>query len=467
VNARILRIELRRTVAPWAALAAVAVALGFLYAFSGTWWKAPLAWDEQWTHAASWTRFLLVFLWPIAVGAGAIQGMRDSRSGMVELVSTMPRPGWHRAAKLASALAILLVLGYLLVFAVGAVQVIFNGGFFSFGWLPIVLVGALAMIAGAWIGLGVGRLLPHPLTAPALAVTVFAAVAVLQVVSAQGSPYEDVVPLRVALLSPAFDVFYDPFATTAGRMDLGQSVWLIGLAVSGFLFLAAGSTRAKALAAVPAVVALAVAVPVLPATPTEASVVDPLATAQVCDDPVCVTRMHEADLARIVGPGKEALQLLGTLPGAPVKIVELDRRLWPDEVAPRAADAVIADFMEWPLRLPTETDDVKRALLAGAGTPSCSSAMERAPSFIDELTARTIAASWFLGEWKPLKGNNTWLKGNNIWMDKEGAGQIDRAWETFRALPPDEQRSRIIALRQAGLTCKGNQLDILIGGGAR
>jgi hypothetical protein len=457
VNARILRIELRRTVAPWAALASLVVALGFLYSFSGPWTKAPLAWTEHWALAAAWTRYLLVFLLPIAIGAGVIGGMRDSRSGMVELLTTMPRPGLHRAAKLAVAMAALLALSYLVVFAVGAVQVMVNGGFFSLRWLPIVVVGVLSMIAGAWIGLGVGRLLPHPLTAPALAVAVFAAVVVFPGVPAPENVFEGAVPLRVALLSPAFHSFNDPFFTTAGRVDLGQSIWLAGLAITGFLVLAAGSRRAKALAAVPMVVALAVALPVLPATSAESKGVDPVAIEQVCDGPVCVTRMHEAELARIAGPAKEALRLLGTLPGAPAKVVELDRQLRPDEVPPRAADAVIADLTDWSLRLSTEVGDVKRALLAGAGTPSCFGYMGN-PS-MDEHTARTISAGWFLGELKPLKFGG--------WVDKEYAAQTERAWATFRALQEGEQRTRIIALRQAGLTCQGNQLDILIGGGAR
>ncbi len=459
MNARILRIELRRSIAPWAALAVLVVAFGFLYAFTGPWWKWPLAWNEQWTHAASWTRFLMVFLWPIAVGAGAIQGMRDSRSGMVELVSTMPRPGWHRAAKLAAALAILLVLAYLLIFAVGAVQVIAYGGFFSFGWLPIVLVGLLGMIAGAWIGLGVGRLLPHPLTAPALAVTAFAAMIFLQIASSEGSVVEGAVPRHLALLSPAFDVFNDPFLTTVGRMDLGQAVWLLGLAVTGFLLLAVGSRRAKALAVVPAVVALAVAVPVLPATMAEARVVDPLATAQVCDGPICVTRMHEADLAWFAGPAKEALRLLGTLPAAPVKVVELDRRLTFDEVSPRAADAVLIDLSQRYLSRNSDPVEVKRELLAGAGTPPCAT-YGNGRSTLDEIIAGTITASWFLGEWKPFASRS-------VWVDKGITAKIFQMWETFRALPPDEQRTRIIAVRQAGLTCNGNQLDIITGGAAR
>ncbi|MFI5558424.1 hypothetical protein ACIA2T_04015 [Amycolatopsis japonica] len=455
MNTRVLRTEVRRSIAPWATLAILVVAFGFLYSFSGPWTKAPLAWDEHWTHAAEWSRFLLVFLWPIAIGAGAIQGMRDTRSGTVELMTTMPRPGWQRAAKLAGALGGLLVLGYLLIFAVGAVQAAFNGGFFTFGWLPIVVVGVLAMLAGAWIGLGIGRLLPHPLTAPAVAVAAFVAVLLFQFAGAEGSALAGFVPFRISLLSPAMDVVRDPFETTAGWMDLGQGVWLAGLAVTGFLLLAARSKRAKGLAVVPALAAVVVALPVLPGSTAEAEVADPDATEMVCDGPVCVPRMFEAELPRLAEPGKKALRLLGTLPDAPVKVTALDRRLSYDEVPPRAADTVYVDLVDWSIRSIVNPDEMTRTLVAGAGTPTCYSVRGGDRSFSDELTARAISSSWFVGEWEMDRGSRL---GDRIW------NEVLRNWEIFRALPPDVQRTRIIAQRQAGLTCQGNQLGILLGG---
>ncbi|EME63811.1 hypothetical protein [Amycolatopsis decaplanina] len=455
MNTRVLRTEVRRSIAPWATLAILVVAFGFLYSFSGPWTKAPLAWDEHWTHAAEWSRFLLVFLWPIAIGAGVIQGMRDSRSGTVELMTTMPRPGWQRAAKLAGALGGLLVLGYLLIFAVGAVQAAFNGGFFTVSWLPIVVVGVLAMLAGAWIGLGIGRLLPHPLTAPAVAVAAFVAVLLFQFAGTEGSALAGFVPFRVSLLSPAMDVVRDPFSTTASRMDLGQGVWLAGLAATGFLLLAGRSKRAKGLAVVPALVAVVIALPVLPGTTAEAEVVDPNATEMVCDGPVCAPRMLESELARLAGPGREALRLLGTLPDAPVKVAVQDRRLGYDEVPSRAADTVHVDLVDWSVRSRTNPEDVTRALVAGSGTPICYSLRGVGGSYLDEIAARSITASWFLGEWKMSEGS---------WLSDDKKNEIVGKWETFHALPPGVQRERIIAQRQAGLTCQGNQLDILLGG---
>ncbi|GAB3716524.1 hypothetical protein GCM10027598_26340 [Amycolatopsis oliviviridis] len=454
MNTRILRIELRRTIAPWAALAILVVAFGFLYSFSGPWAKAPLAWNEHWGLAAQWSRFLLVFLWPIAIGAGVIQGMRDSRSGAAELMTTMPRPGWQRAAKLAGALGGLLVLGYLLVFAAGAVQTVFNDGFFTFGWLPIVVVGVLAMLAGAWLGLGIGRLLPHPLTAPAVAVAALALMITFEIGGSEGSTIYGVVPFRVSLLAPALEV-RDPFVTTSGGMDLGQGVWLAGLAVTGFLLLAVRSARAKALAVVPALVAVAIALPVLPGSTAEAKVADPSATAMVCDGPVCVPRAMEYELPRLAGPGKEALRLLGTLPDAPVKVAVQNRRLDYDEVPPRTAGTVSVDLLDWSVRSISAPDDLTRALVAGAGTPTCYSLRGVDKSYLDEVTARSITSSWFLGDWNLPQRS---------WLGDETKNKVIRQQEIFRALPADVQRDRILALRKAALTCQGNQLDILLGG---
>src|SRR6185369_4500365 len=99
-------------------------------------------------------------------------------------------PGWHRAAKLAGAVGALSALGYLLVFAVGFAEVLGHGGFVSAGFLPVLLVGLLAVVAGTWAGLAVGRLLPHPLTAPALAVLTLAGAIMAWMSLAEGlSPY--------------------------------------------------------------------------------------------------------------------------------------------------------------------------------------------------------------------------------------------------------------------------------------
>ena len=105
-----------------------------------------------------------------------------------------------------------------------------------------------------------------------------------------------------------------------------------------------------------------------------------------------------------------------------------------------------------------KSGDLTRVLVAGAGTPTCYTLHGGDRSFLDELTARSITSSWFLGEWKMLEGS---------WLSEDKKNEILRDRDTFQALPPDVRRTRIIAQRQAGLTCQGNQLDILVGRGTR
>ncbi|MEV8614593.1 hypothetical protein AB0383_42965 [Amycolatopsis sp. NPDC051373] len=88
----VLRTEARRTIAPWLLFVLLAVGLGFFFLFSGPWWKDASAWNLQWTPSILWSRYLLSLLWPIIVCAAAIQGMRDRRSGMDELLATTRCP---------------------------------------------------------------------------------------------------------------------------------------------------------------------------------------------------------------------------------------------------------------------------------------------------------------------------------------------------------------------------------------
>lgn len=122
MNVRVLRIELRRSVAPWAGAVTLTVSLAFLYLLSGPWWKGTALWTTQWTSMALWTRFLLVFLWPLAMALGALQGLRDHRSRMSELLTSTPRPARHRAATTAGATAITLASAFALLVLLGAVS---------------------------------------------------------------------------------------------------------------------------------------------------------------------------------------------------------------------------------------------------------------------------------------------------------------------------------------------------------
>ncbi|MBE1500873.1 hypothetical protein H4696_007973 [Amycolatopsis lexingtonensis] len=451
----ILRTELRRSIAPWAGLAVVVVALGFLFLLSGPWWKAPASWTVHSTTTALWLRFLLVFLWPVVVGAGAIQGMRDSRSGMGELLATTSRPGWQRLARLAGAVGGLSVAGFLVVFAVGAVEVLAHDGFFSLGFLPVLLVGSLGVLAGSWLGLAVGRLLPHPLAAPGAAVLAFVLTVLCWMSLERG--LEPVFPARVGPLAPSLAEPRGEMVTTTASLDLGQSAWFLGLAVTSFLLLSVRSVRARLLSLLPLVAGVAVALPLFPAAPADALTIDSVAGRKVCDGPICVSELHRDRLAALQGPGREALAMLAKLPDPPARIEEQVLPPPISEPAPRDPHVVYLDFQRNDLLRTAGADDLRLAVLSGAGVPSC---LRPSTSTIPDQAARAIAAGYFTGKLEPLP------EYTRNWFKRE-LPSIEQVWEKFRALPPEVQATRIAALRQSLLTCRGEALDTLVPGALR
>lgn len=203
MNGRVLRTELKRSVALWAGVVVLGGSLAVFCLIDGIWWKGTAGWTAQWTSMAMWTRYLLGFWWPLVVGMGAVYGLRESRSRMTELLTTTPLPAWRRAALPAGAMALALVSGFGLLVLVGAVQVALGATTYTpVGWLPISLVGALALVAGALFGMGVARALPSVLTPPALVVLVLMLTGLLLRQGNEGARPSGVAPNRLAQLSP-------------------------------------------------------------------------------------------------------------------------------------------------------------------------------------------------------------------------------------------------------------------------
>lgn len=446
-----LRVELRRSVAPWAGLVLVGAAVTLLYSLSAPWWKGPEAWDEQWHSAAQWVRFLLVFLWPMVVGAGAIAGMRDHRAGIEDLLATTARPAWQRAAATAGALAFCLVVAYLLVFALGAVLVVGHGGYFHLAWLPITAVGALAVVAGGWLGMGVARVFPSVLTPPLLALSSLIALVFLTLSQDPVSEPEVVVPNQITLLSPALGAMRNVYDTVATAANTGQAIWLTGLALTGFGLYAAATTRLRLLALVPVVVSAAVALPLLPA---RTFVLNEAASAAVCRGNVCLSRMRESTLDAFAPVAEEALRLLAKLPDAPTSVREVPYPAENQDGIPRTADVVPVHFNGNAFDLATPGDWLAE-LVAGGGTPTCFNP-DGSEKIIREAAARTAVAAWFTGDLKPLP---------NYRLIRSGAAEpAARALAALRSLPADEQWARVNAAREVGLSCQGDQLAALTGG---
>lgn len=457
MNGRVLGIESRRSVAPWAGVTVLVTALAFLYLLSGPWWKGTALWTGQWTSMALWTRSLLFYLWPLAMGLGALQGLRDHRSKMSELLTSTPRPARHRAAALAGTTAVTVASAFALLVLVGGVQVLGNTGYTHLRWLPISLVGALSLVAAAVLGMGVARVLPSALTPPALTVGVLVFTALP---TPSANPAEAVpgpVPNRVALLSPAVREVHEVLLTFSASVHLGQTVWLLGMAATGFALLIAATPRARLLALTPVLAGAAIALLVLPADPRRTYVVDEAAAALVCDGPVCVTRAHQARLDDLAGPGRKALRLLRDALGdqAPVSIRETTALRAISAPPERSRTAVLVDFDDGAIA-DARGEELTRALLAQGMAPTCFARSANESGTLGETAAQTVAAGWVLGDLRPLAGT--------VHSAPDQLARARPVWQELQTLLWSEQVTRIRTAHTAAVSCTGDPLDILNGG---
>lgn len=465
MNGRILRLELRRTVGIGVAAITVVLMLGLLY-FHGPWGKSPTAWTEQWNSLAGWQREQLNFLWPVALGAGALQGLRDKRSGMIELLSTTSRATRARIAPTALAVGLWLALSYLVVLVVGGVQVAANASYFPLDWIPVALVGILSLVAAGLLGMGIGRVAPSRLTPPLVAVVGLIAVVVIGRDAAQGTG-----SIAVPLLGPGLGQLLGPvhevFTTIAGSVTLGQALWFAGLAVAGFVLLSANRPVARAAAAIPLVLGLIGALLVLPANLPAAYARDAGASALVCAEGtprVCVARADEDRLAALVGPARQALSALAALPGAPTSVVEDTRTYsgFAQQPLPQAGEVSVnfysEDFISDQRQL--SPGELRLAVLGSAMAPVCIPDIDDSTEtqLVDRRAAQAVAVSWLLGTPTSLH--------NYQFVTPQIDALQQRTWQTLRGLPTDVQRARVAAVRTAATTCTGDLLTILTTGSA-
>ncbi|MBK3574159.1 hypothetical protein JHN63_10050 [Streptomyces sp. MBT65] len=456
-----MRIELRRSVAPWAGTVILASSLAFLYLLkSSSWWHGTTAWTAQWTSLAMWTRSLLFYLWPLAVGFGALQGLRDHRSRMTELLTSTPRPARHRAAVPAGATAITLTSAFALLVLVGGVQVPAHTSYTHLGWLPISLVGALFLVAGALLGMGAARTLPSVLTPPLLAVSAFTFTALMHMslgrttTTAPATGLDSTQPNRLSLLSPEVEEVRSTLVTLSTPVHIGQTIWLLGMALTGFALLIAATPRARLTALAPVLAGAVLALLVLPSDPRRMYVVDKTAAELVCDGPVCVTRAHQDRLADLEAPGKKALRLLRAALGdrAPVSVRE-NTAVLPEGSTPKwSRTTVLFTFDDEIVTAASTSEELTWALLAKGLVPGCTPVGWS--GFGDDEYAQAVAVGWVLGDLKPLPGTPSAARG-------ELAAKSGSAWRRLEALPPAEQLSRINAMRAAALSCEGDPFEVL------
>lgn len=461
MNVRVLRTELKRSLAPWAGVVALTSASALLYLISEPWSQTTTAWTGQWTSMALWTRSLLFYLWPLAVGLGALRGLRDHRSKISDLLTSTPRPPWHRAATSAGTTAFTLVAAFVSLILAGAVQVVAHTGYTHLGWLPISLVGVLALVAGAVLGMGAARALPSVLTPPALAMGAFVFTAFLartETAAAPGAPGAE--PNRLVLLSPAVEEVPNTFVTLSASVHLGQTIWMLGVVSTGFALLVAATPRTRLLALAPVLAGAALALLVLPSDPRRMFVVDEAAAKQVCDGSVCVSRTQQARLAGLTGPGKEALRLLhGALGGRAPETVRENTAVLPEGATPRwSRTTVLFDFDD-DMFAAAKGEEVTRALIAQGMVPGCSPVGWS--TFGGDQFAQTVAVGWLLGDLEPLPGSGSAA------FDRAVVARVRPVWDELMALPRAQQLARINAMRAAALSCEGDAFEVLKGGPSR
>lgn len=463
MNGRVLRIELLRSVAPWTAALALLVGPAALLLTGYE--------TAQWTSVGSGPQAILEYLCPIALGAGAWQGRREHRTKMDELLATTPRPGWQRVLPPSAALAIALLLGYLAVLVIAVVGVVGNASYQHLGWVPTVLVGMIALLAAGLLGQGIGRLVPSVLTAPVLVIGSLTGLAAARGVFELA---DDVTGWSFAeatkLLVPNVPRPYDHFVTVAGLVNLGQAIWFVALAATGFAWTFAATRRARWRAVLPTVLSLVVVLPIMPQGEAAVFSHDAAATEQVCtpDLPrVCVTRVHAAALADLTAPGREALKLLATLPDPPTSVAEDWHDPYSNSQAPVKPQPpgvllihlAISD-LDARSRVTVGKEELLAQFLEGAGTTGCARihnnpTQQELQAYRRENLARALAAQ-LLSPTPP-----------RVEPGYAGDENYQQAWQVVKALPREEQRRRVGALRTAALSCHGDLMTILTTGGTR
>lgn len=438
---RILRIELRRSAAAGAVLILLVAGAVLLYA-------APQRWSTGWMPLAMVQREYLVLLWPLALAAGAWQARREHRSNVAELFASTARPRSQRMVPTLGAMGIAAVCAYLAVVAVGVPWIIDTARYLPATAFVVAAVGALALVAAAWLGLAIGRLVPSLVTAPALAVV---GIGLLLVIPAAVRPRE----WLALVFSPMYGMGqYTDYQTVYGRVSAAQAIWLAALAVTAAVLLASGSWRTRVAALLPAALGATVAIMVIPRNDEfVANPVDPVAQEQVCAEGsprVCVSRVHSGLLPEVTPLARQALAMLAKLPDPPTTVHEDTTTYYPDTSPPRKADVVLitvrTDKYGHLASKATILPDMLYA--AGANTHGCRGGINR--------SVARAAGYWLMGR-EPLAESAD--------EPAEDNAQAVTLWRGLQRLPEKEAAARVAAVRRAALACE--DLDGLLTKSAR
>jgi hypothetical protein len=474
MTGRILRIELRRSSAISAAIIVCGLGFGLTFLLTAAFGSNPWWFSLVVNHRA-----FFAIVAPLALGAGAQIGRRDRRGRIEELLATTPRRTSSRLWPVAVALAITLAAGYVAALVLNAATGLRPlDAYFPLGALPVVANGVLALVAVGWLGLAIGRMLPSSFTPPLLTVVGFVAMVVLpQSFAAAAETREGIYLLIPEMQNPVN--LPVAFTTVSPRVNLLQALWFTAAASTALALFVAARRQARVAALAPAVLAAAVAVPLLPDLAGDMYVRDRAVNAPACtaDAPtVCINRLDQHTLSDWVGPGRQALAILAEkLPPAPTR-VEVYMWIAPDATAVpgncpagaacsqpvRSADTLTIELGHrgYNEARPVPAGHHLWYLLSGAGAGRCGAQLTTDDDrlLVGYLAARLAAASWLIGEAPPP----------DFETPGDGPDPVQRlAAEILGALeqaPAEEQRERVAALREAERTCMaGDRTAILTG----
>jgi hypothetical protein len=432
---RVLTVQVRRFGLPGAVLVLLVGAAG-LYSGTGMW-------SGGWISLAMSLREYLMLMCPAALAAGAWLARQEHRASVAELFAGTPRPHHQRALSTLVAVGIAVTGGYLAVVAVTAPWIAGTARYLPGAAVAVAAVGVLSVVAAAWIGLAVGRLLPHPVTAPVLAV-----IGLLVIVAGPAAFHHE---WQSALASPSWGMSpFSEFQTVPGRGSAAQAILAAALAAAAATLLATSRWRTRALALVPVVLGLALSVAVMPRD-YDNIVIDPVAQQLVCteDTPrVCVGRVHAGLLSEVTPHARQALALLARLPDPPTAVQE-DTNDYLDDDNPMPGPDTVA------FRLTVGSDGhvadpdglLSRMLDAGgASVTAC-------PEKYDAPAARA-AGAYLVGRQPardPQDPEFVQEPGSSPPPDATAAAVV--LWQGLRQLPEAEALARVAAVRRAALEC--------------
>jgi hypothetical protein len=316
---RIFRIELRRSAALWTGLTLLTASTGLLY-------TARYRWASGYMSLAMDQRWYLPLLTALAAAAGAWQARRERASRVTELFASVPRPRAYQVLPMLLVYGLVTFVGYVGAWSLAALWIVGTAEYLRAGAVAgVVASGVLAVVASAWFGLVVGRMLPYLVTAPALGIGTLAVPLVAPGITGHREW------LSSLLFPGASPADATDFATVPGRFSLAQVLYLTGLAAGVALLFAAARRRARLMALLPVLAGFAAAVLILQGGAAYVSrPIDPAAREFVCtsDMPkVCVARVHSGVLDEVTPPARAALAKLSRLPDAPTQAEEdLDTR---------------------------------------------------------------------------------------------------------------------------------------------